>query len=31
MAGSIERVTAAAKDAGVEIEVKRRGAATRTS
>ena len=31
MAGSIERVTAAARDAGLEIEVKRMGASTRTS
>lgn len=31
MAGSIERVTEAAKAAGLEIEVKRMGASTRTS
>ena len=31
MAGSIERVTMAAKEAGLEIEVKRMGASTRTS
>ena len=31
MAGSIERVTEAAKQAGLEIEVKRMGASTRTS
>ena len=31
MAGSIERVTEAARDAGLEIEVKRMGASTRTS
>ncbi|MEP9390453.1 YbaK/EbsC family protein [Mesorhizobium sp. KR9-304] len=31
MAGSIERVTKAAKEAGLEIEVKRMGASTRTS
>ena len=31
MAGSIERVTEAARDAGMEIEVKRMGASTRTS
>ena len=31
MAGSIERVTEAAKAAGMEIEVKRMGASTRTS
>jgi prolyl-tRNA editing enzyme YbaK/EbsC (Cys-tRNA(Pro) deacylase) len=31
MAGSIERVTAAAREAGMEIEVRRMGASTRTS
>jgi prolyl-tRNA editing enzyme YbaK/EbsC (Cys-tRNA(Pro) deacylase) len=31
MAGSIERVTEAAREAGLEIEVKRMGASTRTS
>jgi prolyl-tRNA editing enzyme YbaK/EbsC (Cys-tRNA(Pro) deacylase) len=31
MAGSIERVTEAARDAGLEIEVRRMGASTRTS
>ena len=31
MAGSIDRVTMAAKEAGLEIEVKRMGASTRTS
>lgn len=31
MAGSIERVTAAANAAGMEIEIKRMGASTRTS
>ena len=31
MAGSIERVTEAAKAAGMEIEVKRMGASTRTA
>lgn len=31
MAGSIERVVEAAKDAGMEIEVRRMGASTRTS
>lgn len=31
MAGSIERVTQAARDAGLEIEVRRMGASTRTS
>lgn len=31
MAGSVERVTEAARDAGMEIEVKRMGASTRTS
>lgn len=31
MAGSIERVTEAARQAGLEIEVKRMGASTRTS
>jgi len=31
MAGSIERVTEAARDAGMEIDVRRMGASTRTS
>ena len=31
MSGSIERVTAAAREAGMEIEVRRMGASTRTS
>jgi prolyl-tRNA editing enzyme YbaK/EbsC (Cys-tRNA(Pro) deacylase) len=31
MVGSIERVTMAAKEAGLDIEVKRMGASTRTS